>query len=120
MTFSICNRVFGTFPHYSVCARVSVTFVAGTTILAQPDCIFDISSLVTFLGFLVVPGGLLDLRNSPAVTRLTVHRWLLMARRISRRASSGYSKLEEKYAEVMTPHTGRTIWWTFRVSSFIL
>ena len=54
---------------------------------------YNSNGFSTFLDFLFLSRAGPTQRVTPAVTRLTVYRWL----HISRRASSGYSKLEEKY-----------------------
>ena len=58
--------------------RMPVSHFVPHNRFAQPGCSFDSSSLFRFLAFLVLPRDSLDLRDPPAVTRLTVYRWLLI------------------------------------------
>ena len=58
--------------------RRSVSHFSRRMILAQSCCRFDFSWILSFLRFLFILGGWLDLRDPPEVSRLTVYRWLLI------------------------------------------
>ena len=77
-------RMLCTFVYVIVgCALVCVTFLAAQSFGQNLVVVLRLLDFWHLCTFLAVPSDWLDPGDSPAVTRLTVYRWLLISRRAS-------------------------------------